>query len=57
MRERSPDARIAQAYPAYGLYRTYAPRDYGDEHIRSYQVELWLVTEDGCVMERAEAEE
>jgi hypothetical protein len=57
MRERSPDARVVQAYPAYGLYRTYAPRSYGDERIMSYQVELWLVTEDGSVMEHAEAEE
>ena len=38
------------------LYRTYAPRAYGSRHIRSYQVELWLVNEDGSVMEHAETE-
>jgi hypothetical protein len=44
-----------EAFPAHGLYRTYAPRAYGSRHIRSYLVELWLVNEDGSVMEQAAA--
>ena len=56
LRRRFPDARVVQAYPAQGLYRTYAPRAYGGAHMRRYDVELWLVNEDGSVEEQAEAE-
>jgi hypothetical protein len=54
LRRQYPDARIVQAYPAKGLYRTYTPRAYGSTHMRRYAVELWLVNEDGSVEEQAE---
>jgi hypothetical protein len=56
LREGYPDARIVQAYPTQGLYRTYAPIAYASSHIRSYQVELWFVNEDGSLVEHAETE-
>jgi hypothetical protein len=56
LRGRYPDARIVQAYPTQGLYRTDAPRAYASSHIRSYQIEVWLVNEDGSVVQHADTE-
>jgi hypothetical protein len=54
LRGQYPEARIVQAYPVEGLYRTYAPRAYGSTYMRRYSVELWLVNEDGSVEEQPE---
>jgi hypothetical protein len=56
LRGQYPDARIVQAFPTKGLYRTYAPGAYGSTHVRRYAVELWLVNEDGKVEEQAEGD-
>jgi hypothetical protein len=56
LRDRYPDARIVQAYPAQGMYRTYAPRAYGGAHMRRDRVELGMINEDGTVKEHAETD-
>jgi hypothetical protein len=54
--ERYPNARVVQAFPAWGWYRTDVPRTYGLPVVRQTGVELWMVYEDGTVKERAQAE-
>lgn len=56
MRRQYPDARIAQAFPIWGLYRTYVPRAYAQPNMRAMNVELWMVDKDGEVTESVPAD-
>jgi len=49
MRKMHPEARIVQAFPAHGLYRSHAPRAYGSPHMQYWNVELWMVQPDGTI--------
>lgn len=53
MRRQHPGARVVQAFPAQGLYCTSVPRAYGGSLMRASEVELWMVGEEGTVIERA----
>ncbi len=56
MRRRHPGARFVQAFPAHGLYCTSVPRAraYGALSMRAGEAELWMVSKDGTVTERAQ---
>ena len=54
--ERYPNARVVQAFPAWGMYGTDVARTYGLPVVRDTGVELWMVYDDGSVKEHAQAE-